>query len=320
MSTDLITHEPNQGMLFVKEKSRLDDSLFSKELAPHYMNLAKQLASSELVPKSFRGKPQDLFICWAMGYQVGLTPEQSMQCIAVINGKPAMWGDDMLAICMAHKEFDDIDESPIRNKDDAIIGYVCTVMRKGKKPKINDFTLDMAKKAGLLAKGGVWTQYPERMLKLRARAFSLRDAFPDALKGIKPREEVEDYTETEYKIVEGSRTEFLKKDLLTKKDENEEIPIQSVDMHSLMENIPHKEEAAESVRPEVVGGTGKQDSQPTTSDFVSPGFTKKILQLLNEKGFTKERTSKALAYYEVSEIGQLTADTANHFIAQLNKL
>src|SRR4051812_48496563 len=120
----------NTEMAQVSEKSlevnhmrmnRLDDSLFSKELAPHYMQLAGKLASSELVPKSFRAKPQDLFICWAMGYQVGLTPEQSMQCIAVINGKPAMWGDDMLALCMSHRDFEDIIETPIV-KNDSIIG------------------------------------------------------------------------------------------------------------------------------------------------------------------------------------------------------
>ena len=56
-----------------------------------------------------------------------------------------------------------------------------------------EFDLNKAKKAGLLGKAGVWTQYPERMMQLRARAFALRNRFPDALKGIKSREEVEDY-------------------------------------------------------------------------------------------------------------------------------
>ncbi len=123
--------------------SRLDDSLFSKDLAPHYMQLAGKLASSELVPKCFRGKPQDLFLCWAMGYQIGLTPEQSMQCIAVINGKPSMWGDDMLALCMSHKDFEDIIEEPL-HRDGVVIGYTCIVKRRGKADKLNTFTLDMA--------------------------------------------------------------------------------------------------------------------------------------------------------------------------------
>ncbi len=284
--------------------SRLDDSLFSKELAPHYMKLAGQLASSELVPKSFRGKPQDLFICWAMGYQVGLTPEQSMQCIAVINGKPAMWGDDMLALVMAHKDFEDIIEEPMI-KDSTIIGYSCTVKRKGKADKINIFTLDMAKKAGLLSKGGVWTQYPERMLKLRARGFSLRDAFPDALKGIKPREEVEDYIDAEYKVVStaGSRTELLKKDFLTKTGQLNETTETAPD-------LPDTQEATKDNESEDLGETGREEAV----------LHAEIRRLLEEKQFTEERLTKALTYYEVDSIDSLNWEGAHHFIQQLMKL
>ena len=303
--TELVTVSEKSLEVNHMKISRLDDSLFSKELAPHYMKLAGQLASSELVPKSFRSKPQDLFICWAMGYQVGLTPEQSMQCIAVINGKPAMWGDDMLALCMAHREFDDIIEEPIL-KDANIIGYTCTVKRLGKGDKVNVFTLDMAKKAGLLAKGGVWTQYPERMLKLRARGFSLRDAFPDALKGIKPREEVEDYIDAEYTPVinsKGSRTEQLKNDYLTKTGQlNDETTMESSD-------ISNTQEAVEDNEPQDMGAIGGQEAV----------LRAEILVLIDEKGVSQERVDKALKYYEVESIETMPADLAQDFIAQLNK-
>lgn len=285
--------------------SRLDDSLFSKDLAPHYMQLAGKLASSELVPKSFRGKPQDLFICWAMGYQIGLTPEQSMQCIAVINGKPAMWGDDMLALCMSHKEFDDVVEEPIL-KDNAIIGYSCIAKRKGKADKINIFTLDMAKRAGLLSKGGVWTQYPERMLKLRARGFSLRDAFPDALKGIKPREEVEDYIDAEYKVTEhkGSRTDLLKQDFISKKGGL------NAGLVSKVEDSENRQEVTQDIQQSEVGEIRKETNQLHTE----------IKRLIDEKQFTQDRLDKALHFYEVESIEQLNHESAEHFINQLAKL
>jgi hypothetical protein len=290
--------------------NRLDDSLYSKDLAPHYMQLATKLASSDLIPKSFRGKPQDLFICWAMGYQVGLTPEQSQQCIAVINGKPAMWGDDMLALCMSHKDFDDIIETPIV-KNDAIIGYTCVVKRRGRADKESIFTLDMAKKAGLLAKGGVWNQYPDRMLKLRARGFCLRDAFPDALKGIKPREEVEDYIiEADYSPVEhkGSRTERLKQDILTKQGaSNVDLVYGSVvtDEHKVAIETPSEdEEPREAV----------EDSEEAARLHIE------IKRLIEEKQFTVERLAKALAFYEVASIEELQWEGAHHFIQQLLKL
>tara|TARA_R110002020_G_scaffold37892_1_gene114463 strand:- start:30 stop:494 length:465 start_codon:yes stop_codon:yes gene_type:complete len=50
----------------------------------------------------------------------------------------------------------------------------------------------MAKKAKLWGKPGPWTQYPARMLQVRARAMALRDQFADVLSGIHIGEEVRD--------------------------------------------------------------------------------------------------------------------------------
>ena len=55
------------------------------------------------------------------------------------------------------------------------------------------FSAEDAKRAGLAGKSGPWTQYPDRMMQLRARAFALRDTFADKLRGINVREEVQDY-------------------------------------------------------------------------------------------------------------------------------
>lgn len=304
-TTELATIEGKSIEVNHMRIGRLDDSLFSKELAPHYMKLAGQLSTSDLVPKSFRGKPQDLFLCWALGYQVGMSPEQAMQCIAIINGKAVMWGDEMLALCMAHREFEDIIETPIM-KNDAIIGFLCTVKRKGKADKESIFTLEMAKKAGLLAKGGVWNQYPERMLKLRARGFCLRDAFPDALKGIKSREEVEDYVDVEYKVVDqsGSRTELLKKDFLNKKGDKDDGLVPSLENRAVGETVN------ESQRPQGLDG----HSEETVKLHIE------IKRLLEEKKFTSERVTNALIYYEADSIDSLDMEGAHHFLQQLLKL
>lgn len=289
--------------------SRLSDSLFSKDLAPHYMKLATQLSASEIVPKCYRNKPSDLFLCWAKGYQLGIPPEQAMDCISVINGKAVMWGDEMLALCMSHPDFEDVIESPIV-KNDAVIGYNCTVKRKGKADKESIFTLDMAKKAGLLAKGGVWNQYPERMLKLRARGFCLRDAFPDALKGIKSREEVEDYIDADYKVSDskGSRTELLKNDILTK---------QGATNVDAVYGFVAGEENKVSVEANSEGEDSPEEDEPVVQ---APQLHTQIKQLIAEKGFTEERLAKALAYYEVGSIEELSVDAADNFIEKLIRL
>jgi hypothetical protein len=286
--------------------SRLLDSLFSKDLAPHYMKLAGQLAASEIVPKCYRNKPSDLFLCWAKGYQLGIPPEQAMDCISVINGKAVMWGDEMLALCMSHPDFVDIIEEPMINGAGVVTAYSCTIKRKGRSDTLSVFSLDMAKKAGLLAKGGVWNQYPERMLKLRARGFALRDAFPDALKGIKSREEVEDSIDAEYvSSAKPSRTELLKKELTNASNMDVVYGSTAVDEYKV--SIETTSEDKECVSEADVG----EEKTRLHSE---------IKRLLDEKQFTDERRSKALAYYEVDSIDALPVEEAQHFIQQLMKL
>jgi hypothetical protein len=52
--------------------------------------------------------------------------------------------------------------------------------------------MEDAKRAGLAGKQGPWQQYPKRMLQMRARAFALRDVFPDVLRGVYVAEEAAD--------------------------------------------------------------------------------------------------------------------------------
>ena len=66
----------------------------------------------------------------------------------------------------------------------------CQVKRKGNEPHTREFSMKDASKAGLLAKDP-WQKYPADMLKNRARK-AIWDKFPDALKGLSSREEVED--------------------------------------------------------------------------------------------------------------------------------
>jgi hypothetical protein len=67
--------------------------------------------------------------------------------------------------------------------------------RKNRTEVISKYSVEDAKRAGLWNKQGPWTQYPKRMLQMRARGFALRDAFPDVLKGLITVEEAQDYPE-----------------------------------------------------------------------------------------------------------------------------
>jgi hypothetical protein len=144
------------------------------------------LASASIVPKDYIGKPGNVLVAIQWGMELGLQPMQAMQSIAVINGRPSLWGDAMLALVKAHPAFEWIKEDCDGNI------ATCTVKRRGEPEVTQSFSLEEAKKAGLTGKQGPWTQYPKRMLQMRARGFALRDAFPDALRGVISAEEARD--------------------------------------------------------------------------------------------------------------------------------
>jgi hypothetical protein len=121
---------------------------------------------------------------------------QSLQSIAVVNGRPSVYGDTALAVCKGSPVCEWVRET-IEGEGEHMVA-VCQAKRRGDaQPVESRFGVAEAKKAGLWGKGGPWTQYPRRMLQMRARGFALRDAFPDVLRGLVTAEEAADYTHVE---------------------------------------------------------------------------------------------------------------------------
>lgn len=157
------------------------------------MKFCEMIAQTDFCPKEYRGKPGACFVAMQFGAEVGLKPLQALQGIATINGKPSIYGDHALALVRCHSDYEWKIEKEILDQQGKIDGAICTIKRKGEDPCIRKFTIDDAKKAQLWGKAGPWTNYPNRMLQMRARGFALRDSFPDALKGLILAEEASDY-------------------------------------------------------------------------------------------------------------------------------
>jgi hypothetical protein len=154
------------------------------------MEFARLLANSTMVPREFQGKPGNVLIALQWGREVGLGPLQAVQNIAVINGRPSLWGDAMLALVRGHPACAAVREG-VAGDGDTRHGW-CEVTRRGEPPQRRTFSVADAKRAKLWGKAGPWTEYPDRMLQLRARGFATRDVFPDALRGVITAEEAAD--------------------------------------------------------------------------------------------------------------------------------
>ena len=157
---------------------------------------AKMVAASDFAPKDFRGKPESCLLAIQHGSEVGLSPMQSLQSIACINGRPSVWGDAALALVIGSPVCEYVRET-VDGEGDAMVA-TCEAKRRGyEKATFVRFAVADAKKAGLWGKAGPWTQYSRRMLQMRARGFALRDAFPDVLRGLVTAEEAQDYPQSE---------------------------------------------------------------------------------------------------------------------------
>ena len=190
---------PVQSVQSIQHKQPVGSSTkFEPNSFQELILFSDRLARTNFVPKNYRGKPNDILCAIQMGAELGLSPMLSLQNIAVINDRPSIYGDAMLAICKASplcesiEEYLDGDQSQINT-----LTAICKVRRRGFKNGITgSFSWKDAEKAGL-TKRGVWLSYPKRMLQMRARGFALRDAFPDLLNGLITREEANDYQHEE---------------------------------------------------------------------------------------------------------------------------
>jgi hypothetical protein len=135
--------------------------------------------------------PQQAFILLAAGFEAGLGFTATCKNVMLVNNRPSLWGDAALALVTRSPLCEGVEES-VEGTGEALEAR-CRVVRKGwPKPVERSFGVPDAKKANLWGKAGPWANYPKRMLQMRARAFALRDAFPDLLMGLGVVEEEDD--------------------------------------------------------------------------------------------------------------------------------
>jgi hypothetical protein len=158
--------------------------------------IAQALSKSGFVPKAFQNQPNEILIAAAMGARLGLDVFSALQSVAVVNGKPTLYGDALLAVCQSRSDWRGQSVKWEGAGDDERV--TVTIRRQMAGGAVDSyegrFSVREAKQANLWSKQGPWAQFPRRMMEMRARAYALRGAFADALLGFHAREEMEDVT------------------------------------------------------------------------------------------------------------------------------
>jgi len=235
------------------------------------MKIATIIANSDLASKDYKGKPENVLIAVQMGLELGLSPMQAIQNIAVINGRGCVWGDAALALVQSSGKMEWIKEW-----HEGAVSY-CSTKRKGYPDSYtNQFSDDDARAANLINKPGPWQTNKARMRQMRARAFNLRDQYADVLKGISMREEVEDYVEIGQsdQTVNGAKVAVM---MPKRKSETANVE--------------------KTMTPEAQSSASVSETPPTQSqgdELVSQAQVKRLFAIAREKGVLSDEIKQHL--------------------------
>lgn len=185
------------------------------------MRMAKFICAANLAPAGYQDAnknpdPQKVVVGILKALEVGMAPITGLANIAIINNRPCIWGDGAMALVQSkglieqftehfegaekaaaakEDQAGEVDHTPTLRDFSDDYTAVCRIWRRGQStPYEGKFSVRDAKRAHLWGNGKKipWIEHPKRMLKMRARAFALRDGFADALAGLSITEEVQD--------------------------------------------------------------------------------------------------------------------------------
>lgn len=151
------------------------------------MQFSQWLAQSSLLPKSVN-KEHDIFFVVCAGMELGFPPMAALRSLYAVNGRTALEAKAKAALCLQRgaalyfKKTEDTDKA-----------VTWETHRKGaSEPAVSRFTIDDAKHAGLIDKGGPWKQYPRRMMSWKALGFLCDDTYPDVMLGVATKEDFDE--------------------------------------------------------------------------------------------------------------------------------
>lgn len=167
------------------------------------MNMARHYCRANMVPRGLDGRNQAetesrVAVAIEFGIGLGFTPLQSLSAVCIVNNRPCLYGDSLMSLVVRHKAYGGHKAEWTGEGEKRVCTFTIFRLIAGEsKPYSVSFSYADAKRAGLLGKPGPWSLYPDRMVFCRARAFALRDSFPDALNGAGLIEEQESVDNSE---------------------------------------------------------------------------------------------------------------------------
>lgn len=194
-NTEVAVQQSNTQIVEIKDNTKpLANPYSSTANFQEMFDMAKMLASSDVIPAQYQGKPMNCLVAIETANRTGLSADVVMEQLNIIKGKKSWSGEGCQMIVQAHPKFSKVKLNWIGEPNTDSWGAYVTAYNKelGEIIKGPTVTVQMAKDDGWYGRNPKWKSMTELMLTYRAYAFFARTNCASALNGYMTTEEYED--------------------------------------------------------------------------------------------------------------------------------
>lgn len=172
----------------VKSEVNIDSALtvqHNRELTPAVWTMIERISTQAYKARLYEGisSPEAAAMVMLKGYELGLGISASFEFIKLIQGKFELIPRGGLALIIDHPKIKEVKLTKLE-KEGQFHGYECRIVRTNGFSHTSRFTMDDAKRAGLLKPGSGYEKYPENMCMYRAIGFCIDVAASDITSGM----------------------------------------------------------------------------------------------------------------------------------------
>lgn len=193
-STEVAVQQSNTAIVEIKDNSTaLANPFTSTSSFQEMFDMAKMLASSDMVPQNYQNKPMNCLIAMEQAQRMNASPLMVMQNLYIVKGKPSWSGSACAMLVNGCGMFDNVKLNYVGEKGKDSWGAYVSATRKSDGEKIEGTLVDMAMvKAEGWSSNPKWKNMPQQMLGYRAYSFFARLYCPNVLNGFATEGEAED--------------------------------------------------------------------------------------------------------------------------------
>ncbi|HFC08431.1 MAG TPA: hypothetical protein ENJ54_01050 [Chloroflexi bacterium] len=178
-----------------------------RTLTPNIWQMVREIAPVMHKSRLFGVMSQEQAVAIMLkGWELGLSLTASFEFIAVIKGRPTLTPQGALALAIQSGELEAFEVQDIEKDGQPWACKVSGKRHNGMAYTLT-YTMDDARRAGLVKPDSAWETYPANMLRWRAIGFWLDVVMPDIIGGMKRADEFGAVVDANGDVVDGTWTE-----------------------------------------------------------------------------------------------------------------